>query len=423
MKQSMLAATAAIALVASATLPSHASASVATNVTIRSVQQRWPWNNKVDITYAVEGGQTRTAGVYCGLRFEVEANGQTYEFEGYTVGASAEDGEHTITWTAPEGIVCSDCTLTATLFSTNVASGDDYLVVDLATGKVAYEGLLSSQDASNERYNVADYKTDKLVLRKVPRWADRASLPNAASLPSAGYPTGDDVSVSDNGTKKWTTERDYYIGVFPVTQKQYQKIYGSNPSTKTTTISGNVTAHRPVETVSWNDLRVSTTASTSSIPAVASFTGTFFQRLNFRTGLDFDLPTEVMFEIAERAGSTTKWAWGNSMVTNYCVCSENSGGSTVAVGSRLPNNWGLFDTIGNVYEWVRDVWNSSNLRNRVDAFTPYAGTDANRRNRGGGAFSYGKDGIYFRASHRGDKNAASARTSVIGFRVALITEK
>ena len=421
MKQSMLAASAAIALAASATIPLDAIASGVTNVTIQSVQQRWPWNNKVDITYTVEGGQMRTAGIYCGLRFDIVANGKTNVVEGYTIGASAEDGEHTVTWTAPEGIVCSDCTLTATLFSTNVASGSDYLVVDLATGNVAYEGLLVSQDASIERYNVADYKTNKLVLRKVPRTADSASLPNGPF--TGGYRTGDTGYVSWNDTKKWITDRDYYIGVFPVTQKQYQNICNSNPSTKKSTIEGNVIDHRPVETVSWNTLRAST-AVNKSIPAVASFTGSFFQRLNYRTGLYFDLPTEMMHEIAQRAGATTRYYWGGTINTDYFICSGNSGSSTVAVGSKLPNAWGLFDMTGNVYEWCLDVAYNFQPSTLPDAFTPATGTADARRNRGG-AFNFStSSGSYFMASQRGgNTDKPTAAVAHIGFRVALIAEK
>ena len=125
-----------------------ASAAGVTNVTISSVAQRWPWNNKVDITYTVQGGQSRADGAYCGLRFALTAGGRTYDFEGYTVGASAEDGTHTVTWTAPQGIVAADCSLTATLFSTNFPSGNDYMIVDLDSGDVVYEGMLATQTAS-----------------------------------------------------------------------------------------------------------------------------------------------------------------------------------------------------------------------------------------------------------------------------------
>ena len=408
--------------IAAAALVGTADAASVTNVSISNAAQRWPWNNKVDITYTVEGGQTRSAGVYCGLRFALAANGKTYNIPGYSIGASAENGTHTVSWSAPQGIVSTACSLTATLFTTNVPSGNDYMIVDLDSGEVCYEGLFATQEESNTRYNTAEYKEDKLVLRKVPRTADSADLPNGPF--SSGYPTGDSVNyASDNGSTTWTTDRAYYIGVFPVTQYQYKKLYGSNPSGKTSTISGNTTDHRPVEQVSWDDLRLSTTAPTSAIPAVASNSGTFFQRLNYVTGnkYGFDLPTEVMFEIAERAGATTTYYWGGTMVTNYVVCSDNSGSSTVAVGSRLPNAWGLYDTAGNVWEWCLDDQVSGNLTARTDAFVPAWASGASRRYRGGGSWPIASSDASFRASNRSG-NSSSRRASGLGFRVSRIAD-
>ena len=96
----------------------------ASSVTIDSVTQRWPWNNKVDITYTVTGGQTLTpdgsGDVYCRLVFHANIGGQTYEIDGVTnVGASASSGQHTVTWTPPADlrVKALDCTMTATLLS------------------------------------------------------------------------------------------------------------------------------------------------------------------------------------------------------------------------------------------------------------------------------------------------------------------
>ncbi|MBQ6328017.1 MAG: hypothetical protein IJI35_03300, partial [Kiritimatiellae bacterium] len=184
-------------------------------VTVDSVIQRWPWNNKVDITYTVTDGQDVEAGVYCRLVFNANINGETYVIDGVTnVGASASSGTHTITWNPPSGVKTANCSMTATLLAADNPSGDDYMVVDLDTGKITYEGLLASQSASNDRYNTAAYKTDKLVLRKIPRTAD-------GPCPT-GYRTGDNGSdfVARNSQANWVTYKDYYIGVFPVTQWQ-----------------------------------------------------------------------------------------------------------------------------------------------------------------------------------------------------------
>ena len=80
------------------------------SIAIDSVAQRWPWNNKVDITYTVTDGQSREGGVYAGVDFTVAIPGVgTRVVHGYEIGASAETGgegsrQHVATWTAPAGV-------------------------------------------------------------------------------------------------------------------------------------------------------------------------------------------------------------------------------------------------------------------------------------------------------------------------------
>jgi len=403
-------------MVVLAAMTAAVSSFAATTITVDSVVQRWPWNNKVDITYTIGGGQDLAGGNYQKIVFTTVIDGTTYTIDGVKdVGASANAGTHTVTWTLPSGVKRTDCTMSATVYASDAPSGDDYMVIDLTktSDNVAYEGLLATQAASNERYNTATYKTDKLVLRKVPA--------------GGPYPTGDSVNYPSgndaNSAKTWTTDRDYYIGVFPVTQYQYQKLYGSNPSGKKSTISGNEVTHRPVEQVSWNDLRLSTTAPTSPIPMVVSNSGTFFQRLNYITSnkFGFDLPTEVMFEIAERAGATTVYWWGNTADASYIVCSDNSGNSTVAVGSKLPNAWGLYDTAGNVWEWCLDDQVNGNLTARADAFTPAWASGTARRIRGGARWQDASSNPNFRASMR-TGIGSGVRANNLGFRVSMIAD-
>ncbi len=77
----------------------------AASITIDSVQQRWPWNNKVDITYTVSGGQDVAVGVFARIEFTANIAGTEYLIDGvHDVGASASDGTHTVTWTLPIGV-------------------------------------------------------------------------------------------------------------------------------------------------------------------------------------------------------------------------------------------------------------------------------------------------------------------------------
>ena len=92
-------------LIAVAAVAASATAANAASVTINSVQQRWPWNNKVDITYTVTDGQTLASdgsGVFYRLVFNYNIGGVTGTIDGvHDIGASANTGTHTVTWTPP----------------------------------------------------------------------------------------------------------------------------------------------------------------------------------------------------------------------------------------------------------------------------------------------------------------------------------
>ena len=416
------------------------------SIAIDSVTQRWPWNNKVDITYTVTDGQSREAGVYAGVDFTIAIPGVgTQVVHGYEIGASAETGgegsmQHTVTWKAPAGVKATDCTVTATLFPTNVPSGNDYMVIDLSDGKVIYEGLMASQDLSNARYNVNEYKQKKLVLRKVPKWSDAATLPNYAAVSAlGGYPTGHSDFDSGDGMSTEIVhsgrnsrvyrkpDKDYYLSIFNLTAGQYNAV----------TVGSSTSAIECKQGAGYNSVRngedesdVSCLTATNAI--VANETGTFFQRLNYRTGFYFDYPTEVMHEIAARAGATTVYLWGDTTdgYADYAVDVNSDSGNGKKVGKKKPNAWGFYDMCGLGYDYclgsLRNAVASSrpNL-SQIDVFEPSTETrDVDGHPvKGGGAFSQDiTDGTYgkpFRASHRG---VITSSRSNGAYRVAYIVE-
>ena len=380
-------------------------------MTIDSVTQRWPWNNKVDITYTVNEGQDVEAGIYCRLVFNASVNGETYVIDGVTnVGASASSGTHTITWNPPSGVKTANCTMTAQLIEADKPSGNDYMVVDIQTGKVWYEGLLKDQAASNERYNTALYKTTNMVFRKIARTCDSA-CPN-------GYRTGSSAIVKNTQTN-WITYKDYYVGVFPVTQWQYNELWGALPAnsktkckTDVTDGEGNVTDnhwYRPVDAPQWNHGRYPQDP-TQPVSATETST-TFLGRLNWRTlsacGVKgFDYPTKLMAEIASRGGTTTRYIWGDTWsaatAKTYAWFGYNDSSSenyrTCEVGKHLPNALGLYDVFGNVREFVLDDASCANFATLPDPFTPsWGGVEnvdrvvANRMSYATGAWSTSGD--------------------------------
>lgn len=140
---------------------------------------------------------------------------------------------------------------------------------------------------------------------------------------------------------KVTIKKSVYFGRNPVTQEQWQKIMGNNPSF----FKGN---QLPVENVSWIE------------------TQAFLQELNALEKADEDyclyrLPTEAEWEYAARAGTATSYFFGDdeSKLKEYAWFLKNSGLETHPVGLKKPNPWGLYDICGNVGEWVQDEYHIS----------------------------------------------------------------
>ena len=337
-------------------------------VQVNSVVQRWPWNNKVDITYTVENVETLVDGGYYRVVFTATIPGRAEPIviDGSSdIIAKAVAGTHTVTWTPPEGVFGTGCTMNVDLYE----STGDYMIVDLDTGNYAFEDLRATQAESNARYNTDQNKGERLVLRKVAKTSESA-YPD-------GYPTGNNASYgSTNSETTWTTTKDYFIGIFELTSSQYDRIFGTASS-----------SYRPKATVKWHVLRGvgNTASSTSSVTPSATGSGVF-QRLCAKTGLYFDMPTELMWEIACRAGEAKLYPWGaddNTNLGDYAWYKANSS-SAQPVGGKLPNNWGLFDMLGNVQEMCRDGNSQSNLSGASDVFTPAANPsgDYERRIRG-----------------------------------------
>lgn len=132
------------------------------------------------------------------------------------------------------------------------------------------------------------------------------------------------------------TLSDYCIGKYEVTQEEWKAVMGTNPSRFT----GN---NKPVEQVSWNDCQE------------------FIKKLNLLTGLQFRLPTEAEWEYAARGGNKSKGYKysGSNNIGNVAWYWDNSNDETHAVGTKQPNELGIYDMSGNVWEWCSDWYSSS----------------------------------------------------------------
>ncbi len=164
--------------------------------------------------------------------------------------------------------------------------------------------------------------------------------------------------------------KPFAIGKYEVTFEEYE-VYARHTGAEVPSDEGWGRSRRPVINVSWADARA------------------YARWLSSATGKSYRLPTEAEWEYASRAGTTTTYWWGDNVGKNHANCegcgSQWAGERTAPVGSFAPNPWGLYDTLGNVWEWTTDCWHDS-----------YAGAPA-----GGAAWKKGGGGDCSRRMVRG----------------------
>ena len=207
---------------------------------------------------------------------------------------------------------------------------------------------------------------------------------------------------NDETQHEVTISKDYYLGVYEVTQAQYEKVMGKNPSHFQGAIVGNENADLPVENVSWDDA-VEFYKKLSELPDEK------------KAGRVYRLPTEAEWEYGCRAGSKTAYTFDDEegLLPEYGWFRRNSSQRTHTVGLLEPNAWGLYDMHGNVVEWCSD-WYGEYPKGAVsDPTGPRKG--GNRVARGG---SWYFDAAVCRSSIR-YLGSPSDRFSRYGFRVAL----
>ena len=245
-----------------------------------------------------------------------------------------------------------------------------YIAIDLSGGTAATHYPIEYLDEIPGGSWSDEYKTSKLVLRHIP----------AGSFIMGGRATDSSASINTN-LHMVTLTTDFYMGVFEVTQRQWELVMGNRPSAFS---NATCYAMRPVESVRYIDIRGAAKGvkwPESKEVDESSFMG----KLRKKSGLTtFDLPTEAQWEYACRAGTTTAYNsgknlepnlasisanaaevaryWGNSgaydiqngtVISVNKLCATDKG--TAIVGSYLANSYGLYDMHGNVWEFCLDA--------------------------------------------------------------------
>jgi formylglycine-generating enzyme required for sulfatase activity len=161
-------------------------------------------------------------------------------------------------------------------------------------------------------------------------------ITNSIGMRLALIPAGQFLMWDPPSQKSLAVEKPFYMGIYPVTQPQYQKIMGTNPSYYTTKYGD--TTNSPVEQVTWAEATE------------------FCQKLSAQEPYDYRLPTEAEWEYACRAGTTSDYYFGDSLSTDQALFSTGPVmlDQAMRVGAYPPNAFGLHDMHGLVFEWCSD---------------------------------------------------------------------
>ena len=353
--------------------------------------QMWPFDRSVIINYTLTSNCTDPV-------FKVKFYGSTDN--GKTIfdlsekgtiirdgayGTVESSGEHKTLWIPDESFREKYDNMKIKIFAKEKPQpgSNTYMIIDLSEGTNATSFAVSYLDDEPDEGWTEEYKTAKMVLRKIEAGSFVMGSPDD-EIGRGNYAFPGFLETQH----EVTLTKPFYIGVFEVTQRQYELITGSNPSEFKADA-------RPVEQITYDMIRGTEKGvnwPNNNEVDENSFLGIFRSKVK----MDFDLPTEAQWEYACRADTITALNNGTNITNEYFDGNLKKIGryegnnddykdkylEHVTVGSYLPNAWGLYDMHGNVYEWVCD-WCERDLKSYSVTDPLGSESDVNRALRGG----------------------------------------
>ncbi len=268
-------------------------------------------------------------------------------------------------------------------------------------------GTLNNKTGTTRFTDVGALSVPRMFYRATPQ----GPPPNFVLIQPSTFKMGSPNTEQDRNSNEGpltnvTLTQGFWIGQYEVTQQEYLAVTGSNPSAFPGDLS------RPVSSVSWFDatnycvMRTQQELAAGRIPA----------------GSLYRLPTEAEWECAARAGTSTRFSYGDdptyASLPDHAWFSQNAGATVHPVGQKLPNSWGLYDMAGNVWEWCQDWFGPLSGGVQTDPTGPPSNSTGLKVMRGGAYDFFSPD---CRSARRNFFGVSPFLTdSDLGFRVVLI---
>ena len=224
------------------------------------------------------------------------------------------------------------------------------------------------------------------------------SLAGGARIEMVWIAPGSFMMGEEGSSHRVTLSQGFYLGKYEVTQGEWESVMGTQPWAGKNNVQAN--PNHPAVYISWDDVQA------------------FIGKLNAAAGENiYRLPTEAEWEYACRAGTSTRWPFGEdeSQLGDYAWYKDNAWDAGLEyaqpVGQKKPNPWGLYDMHGNVWEWCQDWYGDYSSNAQTDPMGPAASSIRVRR---GGAFNYLAQ--YTRSANR-YYDVPSHRYFDVGFRL------